>query len=150
TLNGWAHLNGAHNYTVEDGAIVGRTVERSATQNSFLCSLPQFDNFELELDTMVDRVTNQGIQIRTHVRPIAGGGRGPENPAGRVFGPQAEVRRFYPSQPATGRLYGEALGTGWLSSAQKIADGHHFFIDEGWNAMRIVANGPRIQTWVNG
>ena len=65
TLNGWVHLNGAHTYTVEDGAIVGRTVESSASMNSFLCSLQEFDDFELELETMIDRVTNSGIQIRT-------------------------------------------------------------------------------------
>ena len=47
-------------------------------------------------------------------------------------------------------LYGEAMGTGWLSSQQKIDEGHPYFIDEGWNKLRIVANGPRIQTWVNG
>ena len=64
TLNGWVHLNGAHTYTVEDGAIVGRTVESSASMNSFLCTTREFDDFELELETMVDRVTNQGIQIR--------------------------------------------------------------------------------------
>jgi quinoprotein glucose dehydrogenase len=149
TLNGWAHVNGAHEYTVEDGAIVGRTVERSATRNSFLCSLDEFGDFELELDTMVDRVTNQGIQIRTRVRPAAAG-TGPDRAAGRVFGPQVEVRRFYPGLPTTGLLYGEALGTGWLSSQQKIENGHHFFLDTGWNALRIVASGPRIQTWVNG
>ena len=150
TLNGWAHLNGAHQYNVEDGAIVGRTVERSATQNSFLCSLAQFDDFELELETMVDRVTNQGIQIRTGVRPVAGPGKGGEYAPGRVYGPQVEVRRFYKGLPTTGLLYGEALGTGWLSSQQKIENGHRYFLDEGWNRLRIVASGPRIQTWVNG
>jgi len=149
TLNGWAHLNGAHQYTVEDGAIVGRTVERSATQNSFLCSLPEFGDFELELETMVDRVTNQGIQIRTRVRPVESG-RGPEHAAGRVFGPQVEVRRFYPGLSTTGLLYGEALGTGWLSSQKKIDEGHHYFVDDGWNTVRVVTTGPRVQTWVNG
>jgi quinoprotein glucose dehydrogenase len=150
TLNGWAHLNGAHTYTVEDGAIVGRTVESSAHLNSFLCSLQGFDDFELELETAVDRITNQGIQIRSQVRPVQGTGKGPEAAAGRVNGPQVEVRRFYKGQPATGLLYGEALGTGWLSRQQKIDEGHHHFIDEGWNSLRIVARGPRIQTWVNG
>ncbi len=150
TLNGWVHLNGAHQYTVEDGAIVGRTVERSASQNSFLCTVTEFDDFELELDTMVDRTTNQGIQIRTRVRPLAGPGKGSEYAPGRVFGPQVEVRRFYQGLPTTGLLYGEALGTGWLSSQQKIENGHHYFLDEGWNRLRIVATGPRIQTWVNG
>jgi quinoprotein glucose dehydrogenase len=150
TLNGWVHLNGAHQFTVEDGAIVGRTVERSASQNSFLCALPEFDDFELELETMVDRTTNQGIQIRTGVRPVAGPGKGGEYAPGRIYGPQVEVRRFYKGLPTTGLLYGEALGTGWLSSQQKIENGHHYFLDEGWNRLRIVANGPRIQTWVNG
>ena len=150
TLNGWVHMNGAHTYTAEDGAIVGRTVESSAHMNSFLCSLQEFDDFELELETTVDRITNQGIQIRTQVRPAASGGRAFESFPGRVNGPQVEVRRYYKGQPTTGLLYGEALGTNWLSSQQKIDQGHPHFIDEGWNKLRIVAQGPRIQTWVNG
>jgi quinoprotein glucose dehydrogenase len=149
TLNGWVHLNGAHTYTIEDGAIIGRTVESSAAMNSFLCSLREFDNFELELETMIDRVTNSGIQIRTAVRPIQGNGKGNEYVPGRVFGPQVEIRRSYKGQPATGLLYGEALGTGWLSSKQKIDEGHPHFVNEGWNKLRIVAEGPRIRTWVN-
>jgi quinoprotein glucose dehydrogenase len=150
TLNGWVHMNGAHTFTVEDGAIVGRTVESSASMNSFLCSLQEFDDFELELDTMIDGITNSGIQIRTQVRPVQGTGRGFESAPGRVNGPQVEIRRFYKGQPAAGLLYGEALGTGWLSSQEKIDTGHPHFVDEGWNRLRIVARGPRIQTWVNG
>jgi quinoprotein glucose dehydrogenase len=155
TLNGWVHLNGSHTYTVEDGAIVGRTVEQS--ENSFLCTTREFGDFELELDTMIDRVTNSGIQIRSTVRPIAipengrtGDFRGANARAGRVNGPQVEIRRYYPGQPTTGLLYGEAMGTGWLSSKEKQTQGHRHFIDEGWNKLRIVARGPRIQTWVNG
>jgi quinoprotein glucose dehydrogenase len=150
TLNGWVHMNGAHTYSVEDGVIVGRTVESSASMNSFLCTTGEFDDFELELETMVDRVTNQGIQIRSQVRPVQMAGRSFESFAGRVNGPQVEVRRFYKGQPTTGLLYGEALGTNWLSSPEKIAQGHHYFVDEGWNTVRIVARGARIQTWVNG
>jgi glucose dehydrogenase len=149
SLNGWVHMNGAHTYTVEAGAIVGRTVESSASMNSFLCTTREFDNFELELETMVDKVTNQGIQIRSKVRPV-GIGRGFDLSAGRVFGPQVEVRRFYPGLSTAGLIYGEGLGTNWLSSNEKIANGHRHFVDDGWNQMRIVANGPRIQTWVNG
>jgi quinoprotein glucose dehydrogenase len=150
SLDGWVHMNGAHNFTVEDGAIVGRTVESSASMNSFLCSLQEFDDFELELETAIDGITNSGIQIRTQVRPLKGTGRGFEFAAGRVNGPQVEIRRFYEGLPATGLLYGEALGTGWLSSQEKIDRGHPHFIDDGWNKLRIVAQGPRIQTWVNG
>jgi len=150
TLNGWVHMNGGHRFTVEDGAIVGRTVERSASMNSFLCTLQEFDDFELELETAIDPITNSGIQIRSRVRPLAGTGRGFESSPGRVNGPQVEIRRYYKGQPTTGLLYGEALGTNWLSPQQKIDEGHRHFIDEGWNRLRIVARGPRIQTWVNG
>jgi quinoprotein glucose dehydrogenase len=150
TLNGWVHMNGAHRFTVEDGAIVGRTVESSATMNSFLCTLQEFADFELELETAIDRITNSGIQIRSQVRTLQGSGRGFESSAGRVNGPQVEIRRFYKGQPATGLLYGEAMGTNWLSSQQKIDEGHRHFVDDGWNRLRIVARGSRIQTSVNG
>ena len=153
TLDGWVHMNGFHNFTVEDGAIVGRTVEGSARMNSFLCSLRQFDDFELEAETYLDPITNSGIQIRTKIRPMSATGdaaRGTAGRPGRVNGPQMEIRRYYPGQPTTGVLYGEALGIGWMSSQEKIDEGHQHYIPEGWNELRIVAKGPRIQTWVNG
>ena len=153
SLDGWVHLNGSHTYTVEEGAIVGRTA--AGSENSFLCTTREFGDFELELETWIDRVTNSGIQIRSTVRPVTFAGattgelRGTSGRAGRVHGPQVEIRRTYPGQPTTGLLYGEALGTGWISSKEKQDHGHRHFIDEGWNKLRIVARGPRIQTWVN-
>jgi quinoprotein glucose dehydrogenase len=148
SLDGWVHLNGLHRYTVEEGSIVGRTVPGS--QNSFLCTKEQFGDFELELDVMVDSITNSGIQIRSQVRPFTVG-EGYDMRAGRVNGPQVEMQRNRrKGTPTTGLIYGEALGTGWLSSEQKIQNGHHFLYNEGWNKLRIVAKGPRIQTWVNG
>ena len=153
TLDGWVHMNGFHDFTAEDGAIVGRTVEASARMNSFLCSLRHFDDFELEAETYLDPITNSGIQIRTKIRPMPAEGdaaRTTAGRAGRVNGPQMEIRRQYPGQPTTGVLYGEALGIGWMSSQETIAAGHHHYVAEGWNKLRIVARGPRIQTWVNG
>ena len=149
SLDGWVHLNGWHTYDVEDGAIVGRTMAGSL--NSFLCTTSEWSDFELELETTVGPVTNQ---FRTSTRPVTlqGGRGGWESQAGRIYGPQAEVRRFYPGQQTTGLLYGEGMLTGWFSSPDKwaVGNGHHFFVDEGWNKMRIVAQGPHIQTWVNG
>ena len=153
SLNGWVHMNGAHKFTVEDGTIVGRTVESSARMNSFLCSLREFDDFELEAETYLDPITNSGIQIRTKIRPMPAVGdqaRTTAGRSGRVNGPQMEIRRYYPGQPTTGVLYGEALGIGWLSSQETIDAGHPHYVAEGWNKLRIVAKGPRIQTWVNG
>lgn len=148
SLAGWVHLNGAHRYAVEDGAIVGRTV--AGSPNSFLCTTRDFSDFELELEAMVDSVTNSGIQIRSTSRPFTIG-EGRDRRAGRVNGPQVELQRNRrPGTPTTGLIYGEALGTGWLSSEDKINNGHHHLFNEGWNKVRVLAKGPRIQTWVNG
>ncbi len=148
TLEGWVHLNGSHIYTVEDSAIVGTTVEGS--QNSFLCTKREFADFELEVEVVVDSVTNSGIQFRSQVRPYTVG-EGHQFAAGRVYGPQAEIRRYQgQGVPTTGMFYGEALGTGWLSTKERIDTGHRHYLDEAWNHLRIRAVGPRMQTWVNG
>ena len=148
SLDGWVHLNGSHTFSVEDGAIVGRTVAGSV--NSFLCTTREFGDFELELEVYVDEVTNSGIQFRSKARPITEG-TGWSNTAGRVYGPQAEIRRFQgDGRPTTGMFYGEALGTGWLSDQQTMDRGHHFYRDDDWNKLRIKAEGPRMQTWVDG
>ena len=148
TLEGWVHLNGSHTFSVEEGAIVGRTVEGSV--NSFLCTTREFADFELELEVYVDDLTNSGIQLRSSVRPVTSG-QGWSHTAGRVYGPQVEIRRnFGDGSPTTGMFYGEALGTGWLSDQQTIARGHNYYQGDDWNQLRIVAEGPRMRSWVNG
>lgn len=147
TLDGWAHMNGSHRYTVEDGAIIGRTVPGST--NSFLCTTRQFDDFELEVEVIVDDVTNQGVQFRSRVKPFTVG-QGLANLAGRVWGPQLEIRQFQGmDKPTTGFIYGEAMGRGYLSD-DIYPKGHHHYVDKSWNQLRIVAEGPRLRTWVNG
>ena len=39
--------------------------------------------------------------------------------AGRINGPQVEIRRSYDGQPSTGVLYGEGMATGWLLTPRK-------------------------------
>lgn len=147
SLDGWVHMNGSHQYSVEDGAIVGRTYPWS--RNSFLCSVKQFDNFELELEVIVDDTTNQGVQFRSRVKPVSTGSQ-PAQLAGRVWGPQLEVRQFQGmDKPTTGFIYGEAMGTRYLSG-DIYPKGHHHYVDQSWNKLRIVAEGPRLRTWVNG
>ena len=148
SLEGWVHMNGSHVYTVEDSAIIGRTSPNSL--NSFLCSLQEFSDFEFECEVFVDEVTNQGVQFRSSVRPVTERDHDRWR-AGRVWGPQLEIRRkMGENSITTGMLYGEALGTGWLSSEEKMAEGHDHYKPDEWNRIRIVAIGPRMQTYVNG
>jgi len=63
TLDGWYACKGTAPFTVEDGAIVGRTVITSP--NSFLCTKETFGDFILEYEVKVESDMNSGVQVRS-------------------------------------------------------------------------------------
>ena len=63
------------------------------------------------METYIDPITNSGVQIRTKVKPVTEPGPAAIGFAGRVNGPQVEIRRSYKGLPSNGMLYGEALTT---------------------------------------
>jgi hypothetical protein len=136
TLDGWEQRNGTAVYRVEDGAIVGRTSEGSP--NSFLCTTKEYDDFELKFEVKVDDRLNSGVQIRSASR----GG----TPQGRVHGPQVEIA----TNGTAGYIYGEALGTGWLSKDRDDPQAKAAFKKGEWNQFHVIAKGNSIKTWVNG
>jgi hypothetical protein len=157
TLDGWEVCNGYATYKVEDGTIVGTTAEGSP--NSFLCTKKEYGDFVLELETLVDRVLNSGIQIRSHRYAQATGG----HPAGRVYGYQVEISNE--KSGSSGGIYDEAR-RGWLfnpadpgaTAAPGIAAPHaavntaaatKAFKDNQWNRYRVEAVGDRMRVWVN-
>ena len=72
----------------------------------------------------------------------------PNSYGGRVNGPQVEIEAS-PGQAAY--IYGEATGLGWLSPEPKEKGHAHKHMKNGeWNHFRVVAKGPRFQTWING
>lgn len=143
TLNGWTQRNGTATYRVQDRTIVGRTTEGSP--NSFLCSNQDYGDFELEFEVKVDDPLNSGVQIRSKCKEKAAGGE----PAGRVYGPQVEIAAGGPGGSMSGFVYGEAMAGGWLTPKEQLKNHPHFKSGQ-WNLYRIVAKGPRIQTWING
>jgi Domain of Unknown Function (DUF1080) len=143
TLDGWVQRNGTASYRVADGAIVGRTSEGSP--NSFLTTAQEYGDFELEFEVKVDDALNSGVQIRSRTRQRSTGS-GADEQAGRVFGPQVEIEA---SPGLSGFIYGEATGRGWLTPEERLKR-HEHFRNGDWNRYRIIARGPRIQTWLNG
>lgn len=143
TLDGWVRKNGTAAYRVEDGAIVGRTSEGSP--NSFLVTERTYGDFELEFEVKLDDALNSGIQIRSRTRERTTG-VGADDQAGRVFGPQIEIET---GPGLAGYVYGEAMGGGWLTAQERLQP-HGHFRNGQWNRYRVVARGPRIQTWLNG
>ncbi len=142
TLNGWTQKNGIAIYRVEDGTIVGKTAPNSP--NSFLCSDKDYGNFELEVEVkLMNPELNSGIQVRSQTKaPEAG------ETVGRVNGPQVEIEASRDTGALSGYIYGEACG-GWMSPDDKRKPTKNFR-DGEWNTYRIVAQGARIQTWING
>lgn len=137
-LRGWTQRNGTATYEVKEGAIVGTTVDGSP--NSFLCTDHDYGDFELTFEVKVDDHLNSGVQIRSRTH---------KTPTGRVNGPQVEIEASGKSGAEAGYVYGEALSSGWLTPKDKLV-AHKHFKDGEWNAYRIVAQGPRIQVWING
>src|SRR5690606_12354205 len=87
-------------------------------------------DFELEFEVrLVGDAGNSGVQFRSDVLP-----------GGDVRGLQADIGPGW-----WGRLY-EEHGRGLLEP-----DGGGQHVQKGdWNRYRIVANGTRVQTWING
>jgi hypothetical protein len=143
SLDGWAVRGGRAEYRVEDGAIVGTTVEGSP--NTFLCK-GDYKDFVLELEVRCDPRLNSGVQVRSHA--YRGDDPDPKNArrAGVVYGPQCEVARK--ETGTAGRFYDEGRRGRWLAEIKPEAKAA--FDDDGWNRYRIVVQGNRYRSWVNG
>jgi len=139
TLEGWTQRNGTATYRVEDKTIVGKTSEGSP--NSFLCSDKKYGDFELEFEVKVDNALNSGVQIRSQTKG--------DTLTERVNGPQVEIEASGEGGAEAGYVYGEATDRGWLTPEERLKP-HKHFKDGEWNKFRVVAKGPRIQTWING
>lgn len=148
SLEGWTRRGGTAEYRVEDGAIVGTTVEGSP--NTFLCRGPYAD-FELEFDVKCDSKLNSGVQIRSHV--YEKDTPQPSNPkrirkAGEVYGYQCEIDRQ--EDGVAGNFWDEGRRTKWLDDLAAKPGAAKAFKNDEWNHYRIVAQGDRIRSWVNG
>ena len=137
SLDGWYRCNGSAPYTVENGAITGRSVVNSP--NSFLCTREQFGDFVLEYDVWLGSPLNSGVQIRSIADSAIKGGR--------VHGTQIEIdptpRRW------SGGIYDESR-RGWLHTLDGQPAAQAAFHMGTWNRFRVEAIGPSIRTWVNG
>ena len=145
SIEGWTQKNGTATYRVEDGAIVGKTAEGSP--NSFLCSVKEYADFELEFEAKVHSNLNSGVQIRSQTRDEDGVNT--IYNTGRVNGPQVEIEASGASGALAGYVYGEATGRGWLTAEERLRP-HKHLQDGQWNQFRVIAQGPRIRTFING
>jgi len=146
SIDGWIVRGGKALYKVEEGAIVGITVEGSP--NTFLCPPRDYRDFELFFEVKCDPKLNSGVQVRSHV--YEKDTPQPNDPKrirrkGEVYGPQVEIA----ANGNAGRVWDEARHTKWLDPELNEKGSKAYKPDE-WNRYRVVAQGKRIRTWVNG
>lgn len=132
TLSGWE--GNLEYFRVEDGAIVGGADAAPIPRNEFLCTEREYQDFELEIGFALDEGVNSGVQIRS--QRITG--------SHETIGYQADLGEGY-----WGAIYDESRRNRVLIAPpegliEEILD------RDGWNRYRIVAEGPRIQLFLNG
>ncbi len=136
-LKEWTKLNGAADFKVVDGAIVGYT--KANTPNTFLVSKKKYSDFILEFEfKMSDVNMNSGVQFRSLSKA--------DYHNYRVHGYQFEMDAS--ERAWTGGIYDEARN-GWLYDLVQYPEAKKAFKLGEWNTARIEAIGNDIRTWVN-
>jgi hypothetical protein len=127
-------------------------------EGGYLVTEKSYANFILEFDVKIDTSLNSGLQCRsrawekdTTTTYVAGDTELTKHVTkwrkGYVWGYQVEVD---PSSRAwSGGLY-EPGNRGWIVALKDNEAGRKAFKPMDWNHFKIVMNGNKIQTWVNG
>ena len=140
TLDGWDF--DPKIWRVEDGMITGGSTTEKIKENHFICTKKSYQNFELKLKIKVSGdpktgLLNSGIQIRS-VR-VPGGAH--------MSGYQVDCGAGW-----FGKIYDEFRRNRviWAPTPEQQAALDKAVDVFGWNEYRIRAEGPRVQTWING
>lgn len=139
TLDGWDFDPAM--WRVEDGVITGGSTTEKIKKNDFISTKKSYQNFELKLKIKVSGdpktgMLNSGIQIRS-VRAEHGAMSGYQVDCGAGW---------------FGKIYDEHRRNKviWAPTPEQQAALDKAIDVFGWNEYRIRAEGPRIQTWING
>ncbi len=133
SFDGWDGVN--EFFRVEDGAIVAGSMEKPIPQNEFLCTIREFSNFKLTLETrLVGEQTNAGIQF--HTQRIPGDNE--------VIGYQADIGEGY-----WGGLYDESRRNRLMAAADDALINEILKVGD-WNLYELEAVGPEVRIAING
>ncbi|MFY9252720.1 MAG: DUF1080 domain-containing protein [Fuerstiella sp.] len=137
-LDGWKASRDNTQFAITDGVIVGT----SSSQTQFLHTFETYGDFELELEVKLhDTDLNSGVQIRTMLTRGNAKGQFRES----IHGPQVDIAK---SPGRSGHIFNQGNGA-WITPKEDWKS-HKHMINGQWNKLRVLAVGPRIQTWING
>ena len=138
TLAGWEIPDAEKKWwKVEDGKIVGGSLEEKVPLNTFLSAAKPYANFDLRFKvklTQKEGFTNSGIQVRSL--------RGKD---GHMAGYQVDAGKGY-----WGTIWDEHRRNKKIAEPVDAKALAAVVEDFGWNEYRILCEGPRIRNWING
>ena len=138
SLDGWKPSRDNTQFAISEGVIVAT----SSDQTRFLHTVEQYDDFELELEIKLhDTDLNSGIQIRTALTRKNAKGQSRES----IHGPQVDIGK---SPGRSGHIFNQGNGA-WITPKEDWTR-NELMVNGQWNKLRVLAVGPRIQTWING
>jgi len=134
TFDGWE--GNLKIFRIQDGAIVGGSLDGKIARNEFLCTTKTYGDFELRLKVKLlgGDGANAGVQFRTKRIPNHH----------EVSGYQADMGTGW-----WGALYDESRRNKVLQGPDK-AKMSELIRAGDWNDYTIRAEGKRIQLWLNG
>ena len=138
TLAGWE--GDPKWWTVRDGAITGGSTTEKIPRNFFLATERSFQNFDLRLKIKLTGdpktgLINSGVQIRSLRVPTST----------EMSGYQVDAGAGY-----WGTLYDESRRNKGIAVSANAAAVLAAVKPDDWNDYRILAEGPRIRSWING
>ncbi|MBL9190433.1 MAG: DUF1080 domain-containing protein [Opitutaceae bacterium] len=127
-------------WRVQDGALTGGSTTEKIPHNYFLATTRSFQNFDLRLKLKLtgDPTTgliNSGVQIRSLRMPGSTEMAGYQVDAGDKW---------------WGKLYDESRRRRVIAEAADLAAVNAAIHPGDWQDYRILADGPRIRSWING
>lgn len=139
TLEGWELKNGDEQWwTAADGVIRGGSMERDVPRNTFVATKKTYKNFELRLKLRLingSGFVNSGVQIRSTFAPDSGEMAGYQVDAGTGW---------------WGKIYDEGRRNAVIAEPMDAVAIAKAAKDWDWNDYRILCEGPRIRSWING
>ncbi|MBP34493.1 MAG: hypothetical protein CMP31_02390 [Roseibacillus sp.] len=139
TLAGWKIRKGDEKWwKVIDGVVTGGSMTEKVPHNTFLASARSYGNFELQLKIRLvkgEGFMNSGIQVRSQ--------RVPGNHEMSGYQVDAGIGWW-------GKLYDESRRNRVIAGPVNPAAIAKTARDWEWNDYRILCEGSRIRSWVNG
>ena len=140
-------------FRIQDGAIVGGSMDKKVPNNEFLTFKEKFKNFELRLEAkLIGEGGNAGIQIRSRratKEEIASKEKEKHIPKHEMVGYQVDMGKAW-EKVWWGKLYDESRRRKVLAGPEDEKALEKLVKFDEWNDYRILCEGPRIRIWLNG